>query len=194
MWTLAYIINCDEAYPSSFLLLISSPLTFLDWLPSGSVEPGPSLASRLPVAVAVPSPGAAALMKIVGKTSALSLLRGLSRPRLDAIAESGSKQSSLKWSLHRTECSLGPFHSALVRCTCLIHCSRIAWSFGKRKRLTPSLYVLEHPAATQHLTMLLHAFSCMIKYSLACSMRSPCDVTRSHAFDIKHSSYSSLRA
>ena len=29
MWTLAYIINCDEAYPSSFSLLISSPSHFL---------------------------------------------------------------------------------------------------------------------------------------------------------------------
>lgn len=38
----------------------------------------------------------AALLKTVGTASALRLLRGLSRPRLDAIAVSGSKQSSVK--------------------------------------------------------------------------------------------------
>ena len=47
-------------------------------------------------------------LKIVGTTPGLSLLR-FSMPNVEAMAVSGSKQSTVKWTLHSTEVLVG-FH------------------------------------------------------------------------------------
>ena len=74
-------------------------------------------------------------------------------PKLAAIAVSASKQLLVKCSLHKTELLLGPCQLARVLCTPLVHCFHNAGSRGNVYRLTPSLYVLEQPVATQRLTI-----------------------------------------
>ena len=91
------------------------------------------------------------LWKIVGIASALSRLL-FDRPKLWARAASASKQSSVKCSLHSTECSVASQRSR-VRLTCFTHFSRSTGSFGNLNKEILSLGVLEQPAATQRRTI-----------------------------------------
>ena len=73
-------------------------------------------------------------------------------PNLTAIVKLSLKQSLVKYLLHSTEWSLGPFQPSWVLWTCLIYCNCNKVSCGNRNSLAPSLGVLEQLAATQHLT------------------------------------------
>ena len=124
--------------------------------------------------------------KMVGIASCLSLFR-LVIPIVDAMAVSSSKQSSVKCRSHKTLYFDGPFQWSRVRWTCLVHCCLKPGSLGNLKKLTPSLLVLTHPAATQDFTILsgnvrgakfhgLHAMRIVLLYTR--SVRSPLsDVT-----------------
>ena len=104
--------------------------------------------------------------------------RHFSIPKLAAIVVSASKQLLVKCSLHKTELLLGPCQLARVLCTPLVHCFRNTGSRGNVYRLTPSLYVLEQPIATQRLTIsnLFDAFILDLQCSWIVYTRSPCDV------------------
>ena len=101
---------------------------------------------------ALVSVGSQGLSNIVGIALCLSLLR-LDIPIEEAIAESASKESSAKCFLHKTLCFVGPLQESRVLFTSLVHFSRKRGSDGNLKRLTPSLLVLEQPAAMQYCTI-----------------------------------------
>ena len=109
---------------------------------------------EVPLSISVPAsllrvlvPDSIVLGKIVGTASG-RCLHFFDMPKVAAMAESTSKESSVKCSLHRTKCFVGT-HLARVLLTCFTHLSRSFGSLGNLYKDTRSLGVLEHPAATR---------------------------------------------
>ena len=93
--------------------------------------------------------GIPCLTNTVGTASGFNLLLFF-RPICSASIESTSKQSASKCSLHKTLVSVA-LHRSLVLWTCYSHFRLSSGSLGNLCMLILSLWVLEHPAATQRL-------------------------------------------
>lgn len=98
------------------------------------------------------------LRKMVGTAPGFNRIFLLPKPMDWDSWQSDSKQAASKCRLQRTECLVG-FHFSLVLLTCSVHFFKSSGSLGNCSKLTLSLEVLLHPAAT-HLFTMVHTISC----------------------------------